>query len=212
MTILTKSGERIIAATICLALAAALAGLYFFPWAELTITADGPIEEMTRGQLNQSGLGQEVHTIGTASGWELTTADVTMIAPEAGMRHNVDESLFVARPWLIAGLLVPAVALLAAGWVLVSHRHARKMGLLVALAAAGGLLLVRAAMRVDLVDDLLAPLADKTDAASKVYEVITRSVMHTTEGTSLWASLVLYAMLAFFGLALCVTGRTPRAK
>ena len=197
-----------IAAAICLTVATALAGLFFFPWAELSIASDTPIEEIANGQVDQSGIFHAAHTIGIASGWELTTADVTMVTPPAGKRHNVDESLFVARPWLIAGLIVPVLIVGASGVVLITRRYPCKAGLLITMAACVGVFITRMAMRVDFLDDLLAPLANTADGVDDIRAVIARSLMHTSEGSGVWASLVLYVMLVFFGVAMFITGRT----
>jgi hypothetical protein len=189
-----------------LPLAVVLCILFFMPWVELSCS-----------------FGTAAMKLGTASGLQLVTGDMTACDPTQGMPTgcpaprgsrgsampaNLDEQqrqlseAVGPRWWFALGLIVPTLVLLVCGKSL-GGSIANAGGALLGLGALG-ILVMLLAMGVDYSDELMAVQQGAPGAPSGMQAQMAAQagqVLKTKPAACLWASMVIYGLVCACGLA-----------
>ncbi len=186
---------------VSLPMALLLVIFFFLPWLKVSC----------------GGMGE----IGTSSGLQITTGDMTSKLPEnmgqQGQGVKVEKKDpgedISARPWAILGLIVPIGILAVAGASLAGKLTSANSGGIIVVMAIVGLLVMILAANINYVDDMIEAQKDKQKQQSagansamqanmqKQMEDQMKQAMRT-EGTGiLWTSIVFYALLFLAGLA-----------
>ncbi len=205
-----------IGAGLSLPLGALLLFVFFLPWLEFSCRTPDGKEEL----------------LGIATGWQAAMGEMAQYSKdEEGKQYRVADPAAVAqnnaavsaRPWLLAGLIAPALLIVAGAAGLLGRLPAGAVAWCMVAAAVLGLFAVITASNTDYTEDLLAQgrqmkhaeLAAQNlppaqiEAAMQTYEATVRESLekarlanagpHTRPRTTVWFSLVLYMVIGLFG-------------
>jgi hypothetical protein len=209
---MNRAKEKKLAVAVCVMLSAALIGLFFAPWTKFSMMATAGSASMEETETDAPEPEDEIRLVGTATGWELARGYLTDPSEEPAPSTPRNASI-VARPWFLAGFAIPVAAIVIT--LLANQmRRVRVHGVLLLPLAVGGAMVALSTHLVNYADDLLEDLPESAYAASELNAFLTRELTNTAPMWGAWASVVLYAMLAAFGLVFIVIGDTkqrPRA-